>query len=40
MNWNIMYQIFGMGLMVALIIIIYKIYITTNREKDGIPRSS
>lgn len=39
-EWNTLYQILGISLMVVLFLIIYKIYITTNREKYGIPRSS
>jgi len=40
MNWNIIYQIFGVSLMAILSIVVYKIFLTSNRSKSGIPRSS
>ncbi len=38
--WDIMYQILGVSLMVFLIIIFYKIYITSNHDNSGIARNT
>jgi len=36
MWWNVAYQILGIALIVALVIVIYKIFIISNRDKYGI----
>jgi len=39
MFWDVVYQIFGIGLIVVVSIFIYKIYISTRSSLSGIPRA-
>ena len=38
MWWNVAYQILGITLIVAIVIMVYKIFLASNKDKYGISR--
>jgi len=38
--WDIVYNIFGIGLITTLVVVYYKIFYVSNQDKTGIPRTS